>query len=56
MADKINGGIAVSYEDQHLTAADQERVKQEIQAIISNEMECRGHGGRRRIDNGIIRI
>ena len=39
MADKINGGIAVSYEDQHLSAEDQEKVKQEIQAIISNQME-----------------
>ena len=39
MADKINGGIAVSYEDQHLSAAEQEAVKRELNAIISNEME-----------------
>jgi hypothetical protein len=39
MFDEDNGGIAISYEDQHLDAKTRELVKTEIYAIISAEMD-----------------
>ena len=39
MADKVNGGLSVTYEDKHLPPETQEAVKREIQEIISQQFE-----------------
>jgi hypothetical protein len=39
MFDKDNGGMAISYEDAHLDSTMKQAVENEIQAIVSSEME-----------------
>lgn len=39
MADKSNGGIAISYDDSHLSETKKLEIKQEINTIISSEFE-----------------
>ena len=39
MADKENGGLAISYEDKHLDEPTKMLVQEEINAIISLELE-----------------
>lgn len=46
MADKINGGISISYDDSQYDEPTKLAIHQEVQAIISNEFE--------RIENGNV--